>query len=117
MPELTKKRRTDKDMVTVSVSVHRKNVSKIKEYARLIEEGPERNYSVAEVFPEFIGREQQIAIRAYRNREDLTQRQLSKLTDIPQRHISEMENGKRPIGKEMAKRLSEVLKCDYRLLL
>jgi DNA-binding XRE family transcriptional regulator len=117
MPELTKKRRTDKEMVTVSVRVHRNNVAKIKEYARLIEEGPERNYSVAEVFPEYMGKERQIALRAYRNREDLTQRQLAEQTGIPQRHLSEMENGKRTIGKEMAKRLSEVLKCDYRFLL
>jgi plasmid maintenance system antidote protein VapI len=37
--------------------------------------------------------------------------------DIPQRHISEMENGKRNIGKERAVRLAQVLDIDYRLLL
>ena len=36
---------------------------------------------------------------------------------IPQRHISEMENGKRTIGKEMAKRLSKVLHTDYKVFL
>jgi transcriptional regulator with XRE-family HTH domain len=49
--------------------------------------------------------------------EGLTQVQLSKLAGIPQRHISEMENGKRPIGKEMAKRLSEALNINYRVFL
>ena len=118
MPEPTKKLHTDKDMVTVRLRVHRSNAPKIKEYARIIEEGNERNYSIAEVFPEYIGKEQQVALRAYRHREDLTQRQLAELAGIPQRHISEMENGKRTIGKEMAKRLSKALHTDdYKVFL
>jgi hypothetical protein len=36
---------------------------------------------------------------------------------LTQRHISEMENGKRPIGKAMAKRFAEVLNVDYRVML
>jgi len=64
-----------------------------------------------------VGREQKVALRAYRNRESLTQKQLTELTDIPQHNISEMENGKRSIGKERAKRLAEALHCDYRQLL
>src|SRR6266581_6773909 len=28
-----------------------------------------RSYSIAEVFPEYVGREQEVALRAYRNRE------------------------------------------------
>ena len=43
--------------------------------------------------------------------------ELSGLTGIPQHHISEMENGKRCIGKERAKKLAEALHCDYRQLL
>ena len=34
-----------------------------------------------------------------RYREDLSQRALAEITGIPQQHISEMENGKRPVGK------------------
>ena len=52
-----------------------------------------------------------------RYREGLTQIQLFDMTGIPQRHISEMENGKRPIGKNMAKRLAQVLKTDYKVFL
>ncbi|MBW6499687.1 MAG: helix-turn-helix transcriptional regulator, partial [Bacteroidales bacterium] len=55
--------------------------------------------------------------RGYRYREDLTQKQLADLAGIPQRHISEMENSKRPIGKERAKKLAKVLNADYRLFL
>jgi transcriptional regulator with XRE-family HTH domain len=73
---------------------------------------------VAEVFPEFIGRESRVALRAYRTRENLTQKKLSEKTGIPQHQISEMENGKRTIGKERAKKLAAALNVsDYRLFL
>jgi len=52
-----------------------------------------------------------------RAKEGLSQRQLAAFTEIPQRHISEMENGKRPIGKANAKTLGKALKIDYRMLL
>ncbi len=82
-----------------------------------VEADDDRTYTIAEVFPEYMGKEQQIAIRAYRHREGLTQRQLAELTGIPQRHISEMENGKRVIAKELAKRLGKALKSDYKVFL
>jgi DNA-binding XRE family transcriptional regulator len=88
-------------------------VSEAKERAIELEE---RTYSVAEVFPEYIGKESQVALRAYRTREGRTQKQLSALTGIPQHHISEMETGKRSIGKERAKKLADALHCNYRQL-
>ena len=57
------------------------------------------------------------ALKGARTKEGLTQRALAELTGIPQRHISEMENGKRPIGKNTARSLSETLKVDRRLFL
>ena len=57
------------------------------------------------------------ALIGARLREGLTQTQLAELTGIPQRHISEMENGKRPIGKEMAKRLGKALNIGYKTFL
>ena len=45
------------------------------------------------------------------------QRQLSEMTGIPQRHISEMENAKRPIGRKNAKLFAEVLKTGYKVFL
>lgn len=57
------------------------------------------------------------ALAGARYREGLTQTRLAELTGIPQRHISEMENGKRPIGKEMAKRLGKVLNISYKVFL
>ena len=57
------------------------------------------------------------ALSGARYREGVTQIELSKLTGIPQRHISEMENGKRIIGNEMAKRLGKALNISYKVFL
>ncbi len=71
-----------------------------------------------ELFPEFEGEpDYSIALRGARDKTGLTQIELSKLTGIPQGHISKMEKGKLAIGKERAKRLAEMLKIDYRVLL
>jgi hypothetical protein len=58
-----------------------------------------------------------ISLIGARGKEGVTQRELSKLTGIPQRHISEMENNKRPIGKEIAKKLGKALNISYKVFL
>lgn len=71
-----------------------------------------------ELFPELEGEPKySIALRGARNKEGLTQVELAEKTGIPQGHISSMENGKKEIGKERAKRLAEVLNIDYRVFL
>ncbi|MDR1083464.1 MAG: helix-turn-helix transcriptional regulator [Deltaproteobacteria bacterium] len=70
--------------------------------------------SPEEVFPQ---RSPGTLLQGARYREDLTQAELAKLTGIPRRHISEMENGHRSIGKQTAKRLAQALNIDHRLLL
>ena len=70
-----------------------------------------------ECFPHTDEQAPGIALAGARGKEGLTQRQLSELTGIPQRHISEVENGKRSIGKEIAKKLGKALKINYRVLL
>lgn len=118
MPEVTKKHHTDDNIVTVTLRVHRHNADRIREYARAVESDKDRTYTVDEVFPECMGREQQVALRAYRAREGVTQQQLARMTGIPQRHISEMENDKRSIGKQRARRLAKALNVsDYRFFL
>ena len=66
------------------------------------------------VYPDFNG---SVALRGARKREALTQKALAHLVGVSQVHISEMENGKRPIGKALAKRLARVLKVNYRVFL
>jgi len=70
-----------------------------------------------DVFPEFASNESGTCLVAARHKKNLTQEALSELTGIPRRHISEMENGKRPIGKKTAKKMSKVLDVDYRVFL
>ena len=71
-----------------------------------------------EAFPEYKDEDlPSVCLRGSRHKEGLTQRQLSGITGIPQRHISEMENGKRSIGKEMAKRLGKALNISYKVFL
>jgi ribosome-binding protein aMBF1 (putative translation factor) len=67
-----------------------------------------------EVYPDFNG---SVALRGARKRESLTQKELAHLVGVNQTHISEMEHGKRPIGKDMAKRLARALKVNYRVFL
>jgi len=71
-----------------------------------------------EVFKEFSGEKKAPALlRGARHKEGLTQIQLAAASGILQRHISAMENGKEPIGKERAKRIAKVLNVDYRVFL
>jgi DNA-binding XRE family transcriptional regulator len=112
----TKKHLTD-ELITVTLRVRRSKVRLLRRYAESLATEDYQTYSIAEVFPEYSGKEQEVALRAYRHREGLTQKGLAELTGIPQHHISEMENGKRTIGRERAKRLALALNCDYRRLM
>ena len=75
------------------------------------------SWTVEETFPEYLENQAGTALRGSRVKEGLTQVELANRTGIPQRHISEMENGKRTIGKEMSRRLAQVLDVDYRVFL
>jgi len=68
-------------------------------------------------FNEFADNKTGTCLAGARHKEGLTQVKLSAMTGIPQRHISEMERGKRPIGKKNAKLFSKVLHIDYRMFL
>lgn len=71
-----------------------------------------------QAFPEYDGKTLPgAALAGARSKEGFSQRLLAGLIGIPQRHISEMERGKRPIGKEMAKKLGKALHIDYRVFL
>lgn len=58
-----------------------------------------------------------LMLRGSRHKAGMTQKDLSEALGISQHHISEMENGKRPIGKLMSKRLAEIFNCNYRKFL
>jgi len=72
-----------------------------------------------EAFKESFGdiTEAAVALRGLRNREGLTQAALGELLEVKQANISNMETGKRPIGKNLAKKLAALFRTDYRIFL
>jgi DNA-binding XRE family transcriptional regulator len=114
MLEHTKKPRTE----TAYFIGPAQKVKELREYAaKLGVKESSDGIPWRDAFSEFQGNEAGATLAGYRHRDGLTQTQLAALTDIPQRHISEMENGKRIIGVVRAKRLAEALHCDHRRLL
>lgn len=121
MQVLTKKPPTENGLVTLHFKVHPKNVDRIKQFVEQIEpvQDDEASITLEDFFRKhFAGQtEAAVSLRGLRTRENMSQVKLAELTGIPQRHISEMENGKRSIGKERAKKLAKVLNADYRTFL
>jgi DNA-binding XRE family transcriptional regulator len=76
------------------------------------EEG--RLYSIDEVFPNFHPGD---TLKGARLMHEMTQTKLAVMIGVKASHISEMEKGKRPIGKEMAKRLAKALNTSYQVFL
>lgn len=113
MQALTKKRRIE-NLVPLRLMVNPANVAAITKYAETLE----KQESIP--WREVAGSRGSIPasiLRGARSKAEITQTRLSELTGIPQRHISEMERGKRPIGKETAKKLATALNVDYRLFM
>lgn len=57
------------------------------------------------------------ALKGVRAKEGLSQNELAEKLGIPQSHVSDMEHGRRTIGKNMAKRLAKVLNVGYKTFL
>ena len=82
------------------------------------EEKSEAGIPWRNAFPaEFQENEAGICLKVTRERKGLSQTALAQMTGIPQPHISEMEGGKRPIGKKTASLLGEALEVNYRVFL
>lgn len=116
MQGLTKKPYTDRteNLVPLNLMVHPSNVAAITRYVEQLEKSgavPWRDVAKQR------GSIPSSVLRGARSKEEISQTRLSELTGIPQRHISEMEQGKRPIGKESAKKLAAALNVDYRVFL
>lgn len=56
-------------------------------------------------------------LKGLRVRENLTQMEFARKIGITQPNLSSMENGHRPIGKEIAKRIGTKFKVNYRYFL
>lgn len=58
-----------------------------------------------------------LVLRGMRYREGLSQKRLAEASGITQNEISNIENGKRTVGKKVAEKLAKVLNFDYQMLL
>jgi DNA-binding XRE family transcriptional regulator len=58
-----------------------------------------------------------MALRGFRGKLELTQQELADKLGTTQNCISDMESGKRPISRAMAKRLGEVFDISYKAFL
>ena len=75
--------------------------------------------SIEDVFGDLISEygESRSLLKGLRRREGLSQIEFAKKINITQTNLSAIENGRRSIGKELAKRISEAFNIDYRILL
>ena len=111
----TKKHHTEESVRFVGPPAAIKRLRELARSAGVVEAND--TIPVAEITPELDGNPGGLYLKGLRYRDDISQEQLSRLSGIPRRHLSEMENGKRPIGKESAKKLAAALHCDYRRFL
>jgi DNA-binding XRE family transcriptional regulator len=97
----------------------RKHHTETTSHLEISREELDRPMSIEEFIRDSFGDLPQWAVmlRGLRNREGLTQAAIGNLLGIPQGNISQMERGKRPIGKQLAKKLAELFHTDYRLFL
>ena len=122
MLALMKTRHTD-TQGEIMVNVPLEDIEKVREAIRGVlelaghtvrdvnDEG-ETLHALEEVFPDaHPGR----IVRGFRVREDITQEELAKRLGIAQTRVSELESGKRPISRNMAKRLAEVFHTSPRV--
>lgn len=56
-------------------------------------------------------------LKGLRTREGLTQLEFSERIGVTQSNLSNMENGRRPVGKIVAKRIEKIFNVDYRYFL
>lgn len=56
-------------------------------------------------------------LSGFRKRDGLTQEELAERLGVKQQHVSEMENGKRPISKKTAQKLAELFNTTYKTFL
>ena len=56
-------------------------------------------------------------LKGVRARENINQIEFAKAIDVSQANLSKMEHGKRPIGKQIAKRIEQVFGVNYKYFL
>ncbi len=75
--------------------------------------------TIESVFGDLISEygESAVLLKGLRTRENLSQVKFAKAIEVSQANLSAMENGRRPIGKLIAKRIAKKFGVDYRIFL
>ena len=75
--------------------------------------------SIDEVFSDLTDQysEPGVLLRGLRHKEGINQTDFAKIIGVSQTNLSAMENGRRSIGKDIAKRISKKFGIDYRIFL
>jgi DNA-binding XRE family transcriptional regulator len=94
-------------------------VDKLEDIKRIVAAlgGDEETNTDASWREDFVESHPGVVLRGLRYRDGLNQGELAEKIGINQSHISEMENGKRPIGKTIARKFAKVFKTSYKLFL
>lgn len=118
MSALTKKHPIDR-VATISWHGSRYAVPiEIMEHYKL--ESDNNNYiSIDDLFGNLTQKsgEPGVLLKGLRYREGLSQIEFAKKISISQTNLSAMENGRRIIGKELAKRIADIFGLNYRIFL
>ena len=88
--------------------------AKLARVETALAEALEPTFAIGDVFPD-LGPES--ALRGTRGLREMPQAQLAAASGVHKSHLSGMERGRRPIGKEMAKRLGKALHMNWRIFL
>lgn len=120
MQVLTKKRPIKNKIATIVWHGARYAVPlKIIEKYKIAKSDNDDIATVKEVFGDLIEKysEPGVLLKGLRYKEDLSQTEFAKKIGITQTNLSAMENGRRSIGREIAKRIEKKFGMDYRLFL
>ena len=102
-------------------SINRAHEKKVMEWLQAISSGNEALIPADEikVFKELDKKYGKVGVmvRGGRVKEGLTQKELARKLNMLQTHISEIERGKRMVGKNLAHKLAKVFNVDYHLFL
>ncbi len=117
MSALTKKHHTD-DVAKISWhgGLYMVPIEVMERYKVNPDDNP---ISIDELFSDLTQKsgEPGVLLKGLRYREGLSQIEFSKKLNISQTNLSAMENGRRTIGKELAKRIADLFGVDYRIFL
>lgn len=85
----------------------------------LVEQKDEESISAQDLFKELdnLRTEAGALLKGVRARENMNQTEFAQAIGVTQANLSKMENGNRPIGKQIAKRIEQVFGVNYKYFL